>query len=159
MRREELREICENEGFVVDFGDKCIVVYSKHTIEMAITIYEEKICSLDIDFPNVNELEDRNTVLYACIDYASTPIEERVGDTKYKLYHRYMTDDLQRCQEILTLDQQDCLTMVRNEGFIPSCRVAKNEFTKKEIEQIKERYKTTLDDFDIYEVDEFEDWD
>lgn len=161
MKKQELEEACGEEGFIVSFDDKNTIVRLEDTGVKVITISEEVVYSInidfsDIDFSELNYSVDLNAVVYACIDYASTPIEERADEVKYKLYHRYMNNpkDSQYYKVSLTLDENDCLAVVRNEEFLPSCQIIKKEFTKEEIEQIKEMYRTTLDDFEIYEVGE-----
>ena len=63
-------------------------------------------------------------------------------------------NDSQYYKVSLTLDENDCLVVVKNEEFLPTYKVIKSEFTEEEIEQIKEMYRTTLDDFEIYKVGE-----
>lgn len=161
MKKQELEEACGEEGFIVSFGDKNTIVRLEDTGVKAITISEEVIYSMNIDFSGIDfsELDysvDRNAVIKACVDYASTPPKERSDEVKYKLYHRYMNNpkDSQYYKVSLTLDENDCLAVVRNEEFLPSHQIIKKEFTEEEIKQIKEMYRTTLDDFEIYEVGE-----
>lgn len=156
MKKEELREICENEGCAVSFGEKNTIVRTQHTHLKVATISEERVFSLNVDFLNVDYSKDFGAIFYACADYASTPLNERGSETKYKLYHRYMNNpnDSQYYKVSLTLDENDCLVVVKNEEFLPTYKVIKSEFTEEEIEQIKEMYRTTLDDFEIYKVGE-----
>ncbi len=156
MKKSELKEICENEGFAVSFGTKTTTVRIADKHYNVATISEERIYSLSIDFSSVDYSKDHSTIFHACFDYASTLLEDRTDEVKYKLYHRYMNTpkDSQYYKVSLTLDENDCLSVVKNEEFLPSCQVIKKEFTKEEIEQIKEMYSTTLDDFEIYEVGE-----
>ena len=156
MKKEDLREICDDEGLVVSFGTTITVVSLKDSPLRFATISEERMYSLNIDFLNVDYSKDHNAIFNACIQYASTPLEERGDEAKYKLYHRYMNNpkDSQYYKVSLTLDENDCLAVVRNEEFLPSHQIIKKEFTEEEIEQIKKMYGTTLDDFDIYEVGE-----
>lgn len=156
MNKEELKEICENEDLIVSFGTKTTTVRTEDKHYNVATISEERIYSLSIDFSNVDYSKDHSAIFNACIQYASTLLEDRGEETKYKLYHRYMNNpkDSQYYKVSLTLDENDCLAVVRNEEFLPSHQVIKKEFTEEEIKQIKEMYRTTLDDFDIYEVGE-----
>lgn len=156
MKKSELRGICDDEDLVVSFGTTTTVVSLKDSPLRFATISEERMYSLNIDFLNVDYSKDHSAIFDACVQYASTPIKDREDEVKYKLYHRYMNnpDDSQYYKVSLTLDENDCLAVVRNEEFLPSCQIIKKEFTKEEIEQIKEMYRTTLDDFEIYEVGE-----
>lgn len=156
MKKEDLREICENEGCAVSFGEKNTIVRTQHTHLKVATISEERVYLLNVDFSDVDYSKNLGAIFRACADYASTPLEERGNEAKYKLYHRYMNNpkDSQYYKVSLTLDENDCLAVVRNEEFLPSHQIIKKEFTEEEIEQIKEMYRTTLDDFEIYEVGE-----
>lgn len=66
-----------------------------------------------------------------------------------KLYHRYLVDhdDVAPYWECLTVDRESRkLFLVRNGIYW------KSTFTQDEMEELKERYKTDLKDFDIVEV-------
>ncbi len=156
MKKSELKEICENGSFIVDFEDKETVITIYGTQYQIATISEEKEYSLNIYLLGFTNLMNVDEALKAIVEYASTPIKDRKDEVKYKLYHRYMNnpDDSQYYKVSLTLDENDCLAVVRNEEFLPSHQIIKKEFTEEEIEQIKKMYGTTLDDFDIYEVGE-----
>lgn len=164
MNKEKLNEICKNKGFFVVFGDKHTIVRLEYMAFRAVVISEEKICSMEIDFPKIDHSKEHSDVLYACIDYASTPIEERGSveekrsEAKYKLYHRYMnnSDNSQIFKVNLILDKYDSLAVESVSPTTQSHQVIQNVFTKRQIDILKKEYNTTFDDFYIREVDEHE---
>lgn len=156
MNKKEFAEFCENERLEVSFKKKNTFVSLPDTEFKIATISEELEFSFDIYLLSYENFNNKSEVIEAIIEYASTPIEDRKDKTRYKLYHRYMNnpDDSQYYKVSLTLDENDCLAVIKNEEFLKSYTIIKNEFTEEEIEQIKEMYRTTLDDFEIYKVGE-----
>lgn len=156
MKKSELKEFFEDECFDVVFQNDNTFVYFPNTDLKIAKISEKEECSLNIYLLHWDNFNNKKDILNTIVEYASTPIKDRVDEVKYKLYHRYMNNpkDSQYYKVSLTLDENDCLAVVKNEEFLPSHQVIKKEFTEEEIEQIKEMYRTTLDDFEIYEVGE-----
>lgn len=82
------------------------------------------------------------------IEYAKTPVDEREEPKKYYLRHRWMKEEDYNYLSLYLEDNTYFLDDI--EGF----NWTENKFTLKEIEEIKEKYDTKLEDFEIVEVEE-----
>lgn len=89
----------------------------------------------------------RVLLLDTMYEYARTPIDERENKKKYQLKHRWL--DFSKKGYVLgynsTLDEYLIVTKFFSKRF-------KTEFTEKEIDEIKKRFNTTLDGFEMIEV-------
>ena len=88
-------------------------------------------------------------VIKAAIELAETPPEEREKEKKYYLRHRFLVEE----------GDCDCLNYDHslqelNLSDIGQSKSTQTQFTKREIEEIKEKYDTDLKDFEIIEVEE-----
>lgn len=87
-------------------------------------------------------------VIKASFAFAETPIRDREEEKKFHLKHRWMTTlggfpkGLRVNVNTGTADVEQMIPMI---GY-------KNQFTKKEIEEIKEKFNTDLADFEEVEV-------
>lgn len=93
-------------------------------------------------------VEARQEIFEALYELSKTPIEERQDVKKYYLKHRFLEDGSRsylnsdyRFQE-LYLNGSDQFEEIQT------------QFTQEEIDEIKEKYKTTLDDFEQIEVED-----
>lgn len=124
--------------------------------------YEERVYLVTIDKHNQFMLDnrckgymdlgdyDKSELLKLCYEYAKTPIEEREEPKKYFLKHKWMGHEKLK---YLELDKQNDEWYLGHKYDTIFC-TAKNEFTQKEIEEIKEKYNTDLSDFEMIEVEE-----
>lgn len=93
--------------------------------------------------------EARLEILEALYGLSRTPIGKRREDEKYYLRHRFLVDGLD--SSFLNHSMSDDAWFLSDEGCFGNYQ---SQFTLKEIEEIKEKYETTLDDFEIIEVEE-----
>lgn len=86
-----------------------------------------------------------------CFEYTSTPVEDREEEKKFLIQHKYL------------VSKAICpVNLARNKGEsvyrLINCKVDnlvyQVQFTLKEIEKIKEKFDTDLNDFEIVEVEE-----
>lgn len=152
MKINELKRIAEenNYEFSKEFGYFCFEKrnHTNHIdirgdVENRIWITTGIICD-DADF----------NMIKASVKFAETPIDEREDEKKFRLMHRWL------------FDRRWFLCLYRNEcGEMGVSRYTENvetkdlgkiqvHFTKKEIDEIKEKYNTELSDFEIVEVEE-----
>lgn len=84
-----------------------------------------------------------------CSELAQTPIPERKIGQKFYLKHRFLTgyNNESYFNESVSTD----LTFLSDEY---NKKFMQTEFTQEEIDEIKEKYKTDLKDFEIIEVEE-----
>lgn len=86
-------------------------------------------------------------VIKAAIKLAETPTGERIPEEKFYLKHRWMkyagNKDVEKYYNLHIETKLPYLgSKVQDESN-------KTEFTKKEIEEIKKKYKTSLEDFEL----------
>lgn len=87
-------------------------------------------------------------MIKAAVEFAETPIEDREEEKKFYLEHRYFRFD-DGSNKYLGID------LARYKADLYSkitYRWVNNQFTKKEIEEIKEKFNTDLADFKEVEV-------
>lgn len=115
-------------------GTMCCVAINK--------LFEMKIC---IDEYMSEELFD------LIVEYAKTPVEDREEEKKFLIQHKYL------------VSKAICpVNLARNKGKnvyrVINCKVDnliyQTQFTDKEIEDIKIKLNTNLEDFEIVEVEE-----
>lgn len=107
---------------------------------------------ISISYDDYIELdEDTKKELYKlCFEYAQTPVEDRKEEKKFYLKHRWMRN-INGFSRALKIDIEDGTADV---GLMCPSLGYKNQFTKKEIEEIKEKFNTDLADFKEVEVGE-----
>lgn len=89
-----------------------------------------------------------------CVDYTSTPIEEREEEKKYYLYLKNKNREFyESIYSYLTLHKKDN-TFSLDVGV--ETAGLKCKFTQKEIDAIKEKYSTDLEEFKQIPIEEIE---
>lgn len=83
------------------------------------------------------------------IELAETPLDEREEEKKYYLKHKFINN----------YSTINYINVVATEGVILSGRlcedqVFKTKFTKAEIEELKEKFDTDFNDFELIEVED-----
>ena len=102
-------------------------------------------CFVDVEWKNQDKLFD------LIIEYAKTPIDERKEEKKYYLRHLY-EKTFWRFPEDPRIDIWRDTADV--EYMTPLIKY-KDQFTLKEIEEIKEKFNTDLANFETIEVEEW----
>ncbi|MDU3687566.1 MAG: hypothetical protein E7G18_02595 [Anaerococcus hydrogenalis] len=99
---------------------------------------------INIEWRNQDKLFD------LIVEYVKTPIEDRKEETRFYLEHRYFRFDNGSRKYLgmdLVKDKPDLYSKI-------TYRWVKNQFTKKEIDEIKEKFNTDLADFEMIEVED-----
>lgn len=89
-------------------------------------------------------------MIKAAVEFAETPPDEREEDKKFYAKHRYFKFHNGSSKYLgmdLVKDKPDLCSKI-------TYKWVKNQFTLKEIEEIKERFNTDLKDFELMEVKE-----
>ena len=134
MKTKEFIRKVEDSGYRVVENDDVISIH--YLGENIGNVFKNKECKNPI-------------LLDLMVEYTNTPIEEREEPKKYHLKHRWMTTmggfpkGLRINIATGTADVEQMIPMI---GY-------QNQFTKKEIEEIKERFDTDLADFKEVEVE------
>ena len=108
----------------------------------------------------INKLFEMNIRLDECmseelfdliVEYAKTPVEDREEEKKFLIKHKYLVSKA-ICPVNLAKNKE------KNVYRLINCKadnlVYQVQFTKKEIEEIKEKFDTDLADFELVEVEE-----
>lgn len=149
MKTNEFKEKLEDNGFsvmlindnpeefAIHHGGICVgYVIKNFPYHMSITNY----------FAEMGE-NLRVLLLDTLYEYARTPVEERENEKKYYLVHKWFCDGVAKYL---------CYDRFPDEYFLYNRRLPDDkwqiEFTKKEIEEIKERFGTDLKDYEMIEV-------
>ena len=150
MKTKELKSLLEKMRYSVRRAEKMIVIENTFGSPIA-TIYEDTTFQFSTQYHcwNVIPYNEQNIILSYITDYTGTPPDEREEPKKYHLKHRWMTTmggfpkGLRINIATGTADVEQMIPMI---GY-------QNQFTKKEIEEIKERFDTDLADFKEVEVE------
>lgn len=148
MRTKEFIKRVEELGFDVEIHKRCIKISRKNLIIAG--IITNKRYSLNVFNPFDEEWENGDELLDLLVEYAKTPTEEREEEKKFYLEHRYFrfyNGSSKYLGMDLLKDKPDLYSKIAYEWV-------KNQFTLKEIEEIKEKFDTDLADFELVEVEE-----
>lgn len=148
-RVEEIVDVFVEEDFQSSIQQN-LRLYDKHNRTIAtIDLGNEFMINTDtFEFDNL--FDDKERLFNLIVEYAKTPLEEREEPKKYYLKHKWMGHEKLKYLELDTQNDEWYLGHKYDTIFV----TAKNEFTQKEIEEIKEKYNTDLSDFEMIEVDE-----
>lgn len=102
-----------------------------------------------ISIPFVCDERDFN-MIKAAVEFAETPPEDREEEKKFYLKHKYLRSVGDSAQYFTTHNFFDFPFL----SYIQFSGTTKQQFTKKEIEEIKEKFNTDLADFEEVEVEE-----
>ncbi|BFL72107.1 hypothetical protein [Anaerococcus nagyae] len=150
MKTKEFKRKVEELGFDTNIVQNDIYVEMGYYSFVIARISMVTRYEMDIAYESCYEIDDdiKGKLFQLVVAYTSTPIDERGEEKKFYLKHRWI---------------KGCVIMYlyRNElnGYCylgdKKCRPHRQKrFTLKEIEEIKEKYDTKLEDFEIVEVEE-----
>ena len=111
-----------------------------------------------VEVENFKIFNDGDRLAFACgrtmkiieiiVSFAQTPIDLREEEKKYYLRHKWINDDDENYLNLMISDGTfEIYTKREIDDF-------KTQFTLEEIDGIKERFNTTLEDFELIEVEE-----
>lgn len=134
---DEFFRVENSDGYIVAFVDTKLM----YTFN---TVYD--------NFQELSEF-DRKRLLNLLVKYASTPLEER--ETQQKFYLKFAPLGDESCFNYLNYNSSlNCIRL--NDCYqTPMC---KTQFTQKEIDEIKEKFKVTLSDFEQIPIEEDEEF-
>lgn len=151
MKTNELKSLLEKMDYSVKRINEIIAIENEYgnliaTIEKDTTFKFSTQCYAW----NFISYSEQKIILSYIMGYAATPIEDREEEKKFYLWHKYFRFD-NGSRKYLGMD------LIRNEpDLYPKIthRWIKNQFTEKEIDEIKEKFNTDLKDFKKTEVKE-----
>ena len=148
MKINELKRIAEENDYELT---KTIVHYKLTHKYCDNNITINGLCEnrLWISIPFHCDKRDFN-MIKAAVEFAEIPPEDREEEKIFYLRHRWMRN-INGFSRALKIDIEDGTADV---GIMCPSLGYKNQFTKKEIEEIKEKFNTDLADFKEVEVEE-----
>lgn len=137
-------------GFKAQLQPSVIYIYFNGII--VARIVESETFSISTDYVEWMVLKEdlKEKAFDLFVRYAKTPLEDREEPKKYYLKHRWMGHKKLKYLELDTQNDEWYLGHKYDTIFV----TAKNEFTREEIDEIKEKYNTDLSDFKMIEVEE-----
>ncbi|MDY6079149.1 MAG: hypothetical protein SPI61_00190 [Ezakiella sp.] len=141
----------QNLGFEVAEYMNVILIRLKSR-EVAL-IGKLQIFCVNTEYPSFNNLpEELKEKLYNLIDeYTRTPIEDREEEQKYYLEHKWLDDNLYNVWNCLNLRVE---TNGYSIGSPLNSEEFKTQFTQAEIDEIKEKLNTNLEDFEQVPIED-----
>lgn len=102
-------------------------------------------------FFNINYCNEKDlNMIKASIKYAETPVEDREEEKKFYLRHKYIRF-IDGSAEYYTTCTSQKFPILKYKAFSDGFN---QQFTLKEIEEIKVKFDTDLNDFELVEVEE-----
>lgn len=84
-----------------------------------------------------------------CFEYTSTPVEDREEEKRYYLRHKWIKTIGNVLKMFLNYYEEEDKFYLYTKAQTPFVKTA---FTEKEIEELKEKFDTDLNDFELVEV-------
>ena len=146
----DVEVICYKQDDSIEIEHR-IFIRNKENQCMVATLWVERVYEFDNNWAWFTKLikETKKKELFdLLVEYSSTPIKEREEEKKYYLKHKFI-----RFRE--GSDYLNYKTKSKNYVLNSSTDTAKykTKFTEQEIEELKEKFNTSLDDFEFIEVE------
>lgn len=148
MKTKEFIKRVEELGFKVNrTGTQIDIIGRSFTI---VRVYTNRMYAMNaFTFINI-EWRNQDKLFDLIVEYVKTPIEDREEEKKFYLWHKYFRF-YNGSRKYLGMDllkyKPDLCSKI-------TYRWMKNQFTEKEIDEIKEKFNTDLKDFEKTEVKE-----
>ena len=148
--REFKKHVEELDYTVWNIMDELAIDNGHQTIA---TVSKNDACRIDTNYSqfSLEPYKKQEGILALMVEYALTPIDERADEKRYALQHNYLGDENYNYLNICDDDNNQLLGNLSTFGSI------KNTFTRKEMEKIKEKYDTDLEDYTEIEVEYLDD--
>lgn len=151
MKTKEFIKRVEELGYLFHNYKNAVVIYGMNQ-KYAAQVWKDKRYKLDMCSENIDDLQEKvkGELFDLLVEYARTPLDEREEEKKFYLKHRYFrfyNGSSKYLGMDLLKDKPDLYSKIAYEWV-------KNQFTLKEIEEIKKKFDTDLADFEIVEVED-----
>ena len=146
MKTDELKRIAKENDYILSrpFGD---FTFTEGVGENYINISGDYKNRIWFSIPSFCNEKDFN-MIKAAVEFAETPLEEREEPKKYYLKHKWIeTEGYNYLNFEIKDNNYICASQNKSDLY-------QTTFTKEEIEEIKRKLNTDLNDFEIVEVEE-----
>lgn len=148
MTYEEFKKIVEDtERYVVTEDINSIFVRNKYYADWSIRI--AKTIEECLEFKDFIYRSNDIDIIRAALELAGTPLDKREPEKKYYLRHKFLVSTLNVLGTYL-IDRNNVYSL----GLLDYYPDHQTQFTKKKIEEIKNKYDVTLEDFELIEVED-----
>lgn len=151
MKTEEFKNKLEEMGFCIADNAGMLSVYSKHNLNNRVFLVDSITRFRADTFSGEFESLDNGTkekLFNLIINYVCTPVEKREEEKKYYLRHKWLYS--RDCNYLNFKSDENSYMLSYSYDWYGH----KKQFTKAEIDKIKEKFNTNLEDFEIIEVEE-----
>lgn len=158
MKTKEFVKKVEELGFDVAVkeynNEKCIQLFNSNGYAI-LKVSKECIYESTTTFNEFTNLQKdlKKQLFDLLVEYSSTPIKEREEEKKYYLKHKFLRND----HDKYYLNDNYLNNYTPKNNWVLKNKATtdnyKTQFTKQEIEELKEKFNTSLDDFEIIEVE------
>lgn len=150
MTTKEFIKAVEELGYeAVDYGDSIEIEYIGEHMTI---IFQSDVFKVDTVWLNNNWNKNAGTLFALIFQYACTPIKDRKEkEKKYYLRHKWIGNK----RNYLIKPKMECksYTFQNFDNSYERPTTERAKFTEKEIEEIKEKLNTNLEDFELVEVE------
>lgn len=151
MKTKEFCEKVEELGFRTTHVNAYIYIENR-MVDTCAMVNEYNCYEVNTDMEDFYELEEetKKELFNLLVEYSSTPIKERKAKKRYYVKHKF----LMNVTGSFYLNYKPEEKKYVLSGSLETDDY-KTKFTKQEIEEIKQKFNTSLDDFEIEEADVF----
>ena len=151
MKTKEFCEKVEKLGFRTTHVNAYIYIENR-MVDTCAMVNEYNCYEVNTDMEDFYELEEetKKELFNLLVEYSSTPIKERKAKKRYYVKHKFLMNATSSFYlNYKTEDKKYVLSgSLETDDY-------KTKFTKQEIEEIKKKFNTSLDGFEIVEADVF----
>ena len=152
MKYEEFRDYLKGTDFNVVENDVLIEVLPRVYKDGLGCVKIAKNTHRRVMLPSAVEEPEQFELIRKALELAETPLEEREEEKKYYLKHKFINDYNGLGYINLRMNEKVILSNQLEVVGVPNG--SKTKFTKAEIEELKERFDTDLNDFELIEVED-----
>ena len=149
MKYKEFIKRVKDLGFACEKAKEVYIIYDYDGHEYASVCHTipNRISNMEIAWDLLDK-DTQNELFDIIVEYAKTPIAERKEEKKYYLRHRFLGSG--DGNQFLNQELEGNTWFLSEEDSFDNYQT---QFTQKEIDEIKENYNTDLKDFEIIEVE------
>lgn len=151
MKTNDFCEKVEELGFRTTHVNKYIYIENR-MVDTCAMVNEYNCYEVNTDMEDFYELEEetKKELFKLLAEYSSTPIKERKEEKRYYVKHKFLMNETSSFYLNYKPEEKKYVLS----GSLETDDY-KTKFTKQEIEEIKKKFNTSLDDFEIEEADVF----
>lgn len=148
MTYQEFKKTVEDTGeYYVTEDEQSVFVTKTNRSQWSIRISKNVEAFIEFNISTYGKTD--GDLIRAALKLAETPLDERVPEKRYCLRHKFLVSTLNVLGTYL-IDRNNVYSL----GLLDYYPDHQTQFTKKKIEEIKNKYDVTLEDFEMIEVED-----